>query len=99
MKKIALDLAGVVFDLENSHRVYAEIQDIDHFHKDYIINTCCLFQGQYNWDRDECICFYNANTKEDLTTDNFLSRVKIVLKRLLNYFEIIVVTARMGRDI
>lgn len=36
MKKIALDLDGVVFDSENLYRVYTEIYDTDKNKKDII---------------------------------------------------------------
>lgn len=36
MKKIALDLDGVVFDSENLYRVYTEIYDTDNNKKDII---------------------------------------------------------------
>ena len=39
MKKIALDLDGVVFDSENLYRVYAEMYDIDKFKCDNLIDN------------------------------------------------------------
>ena len=45
MKKIALDLDGVVFDSENLYRVYTEIYDTDNNKKDTIIdNSQRIFQ-------------------------------------------------------
>ena len=39
MKKIALDLDGVVFDTENLYRVYTEIYDTDIHKKNTIIDN------------------------------------------------------------
>ena len=50
MKKIALDLDGVVFDSENLYRVYTEIYDVEKNGKDTIIdNTQRIFQKRYDW--------------------------------------------------
>mgnify|MGYP000437188654 CR=1 FL=1 len=46
MKKIALDLDGVVFDSENLYRVYTEIYDTDNNKKDTII---CHFCKRLMW--------------------------------------------------
>lgn len=54
MKKIALDLDGVVFDSENLYRVYTEIYDVNKFNSDNLIdNTQRLFQNRYNWEEEE----------------------------------------------
>ena len=54
MKKIAIDLDGVVFDSENLYRVYTEIYDTDIHGKDTIIdNTQRTFQKRYNWSEKE----------------------------------------------
>ena len=54
MKKIALDLDGVVFDSENLYRIYTEIYDTDYHKKNTIIdNTQRIFQKK-KW-----FCFYN----------------------------------------
>lgn len=53
MKKIALDLDGVVFDSENLYRVYTEIYDTDNNKKDTIIdNSQRIFQKRYNWSQE-----------------------------------------------
>jgi hypothetical protein len=55
MKKIALDLDGVIFDSENLYRVYTEIYDTDINKQDTIIdNTQRIFQKRYNWSEEEC---------------------------------------------
>ena len=54
MKKIALDLDGVVFDSENLYRVYTEIYDVEKIGKDTIVdNTQRIFQKRYAWTEDE----------------------------------------------
>lgn len=95
MKKIALDLDGVVFDSENLYRVYAEIYDVEKNGKDTIIdNTQRIFQKRYNWTEDEFIDFYNANAEMVLKNANFMTGVDVVLNKLRNKFEFIVVTSR-----
>jgi hypothetical protein len=42
MKKIALDLDGVVFDTETLYRVYTEIYDVDNYKSDNLKNV-------HNW--------------------------------------------------
>lgn len=95
MKKIALDLDGVVFDSENLYRVYTEIYDTDINKKNTIIdNTQRIFQKRYNWSEDEFKSFYNENAEKILTTANFMTGVEIVLNKLKDKFEFIVVTSR-----
>ena len=93
--KIALDLDGVVFDSENLYRVYTEIYDVEKNGKDTIIdNTQRLFQKRYNWTLEEFNDFYNDNAENILKTSNFMPGVDIVLKKLKDNFEFIVVTSR-----
>jgi len=95
MKKIALDLDGVVFDSENLYRVYTEIYDVEKNKKDTIIdNTQRIFQKRYNWPEEEFKEFYNENAEKVLTTANFMTGVDIVLNKLKDKFEFIVVTSR-----
>ena len=95
MKKIALDLDGVVFDSENLYRVYTEIYDVEKNKKDTIIdNTQRIFQKRYNWSEDEFKEFYNENAEKILSTANFMTGVDIVLNKLKDKFEFIVVTSR-----
>ena len=95
MKKIALDLDGVVFDSENLYRVYTEIYDVEKNKKDTIIdNTQRIFQKRYNWTEEEFKEFYNENAEKVLTTANFMTGVDIVLNKLKDKFEFIVVTSR-----
>ena len=82
MKKIALDLDGVVFDSENLYRVHTEIYDTDVNKRDTIIdNSQRIFQKRYNWTEEEFKNFYNK-------------KAEIVLNKLKNNFEFIVVTSR-----
>ena len=95
MKKIALDLDGVVFDSENLYRVYTEIYDVEKNKKDTIVdNTQRIFQKRYDWSEEEFKDFYNSNAEIVLKTANFMTGVDIVLNKLKDYFEFIVVTAR-----
>jgi len=95
MKKIALDMDGVVFDSENLYRVYTEIYDVEKNKKDTIIdNTQRIFQKRYNWSDNEFKDFYNENAERILTTANFMTGVEVVLNKLKDKFEFIVVTSR-----
>jgi uncharacterized HAD superfamily protein len=95
MKKIALDLDGVVFDSENLYRVYTEIYDVEKNGKDTIVdNTQRIFQKRYNWTEDEFKDFYNNNAETVLKKANFMTGVDIVLNKLKDKFEFIVVTSR-----
>ncbi len=95
MKKVALDLDGVVFDSENLYRVYTEIYDTDIHKKDTIVdNTQRIYQKRYNWSEEEFKSFYNDNAKNILSSANFMTGADIVLKKLKDKFEFIVVTSR-----
>ena len=83
MKKIALDLDGVVFDSENLYRVYTEIYDTDTYKRDNIIdNSQRLFQKRYNWQQDEFEKFYNNNAEKILKSANIMTGADIVLNKL-----------------
>lgn len=100
LKKIAIDLDGVVFDSENLYRVYAEIYDIDKFGSDNLIdNSPRIFQKRYNWNDEECKTFYDKYSREILLNSNIMAGADIVLKKLLNCFEIIVITARNDDEV
>ena len=95
MKKIALDLDGVVFDSENLYRVYTEIYDVEKNEKDTIIdNSQRIFQKRYDWTEEEFKNFYNEYAEKVLTTSNFMTGVDIVLNKLKNNYEFIAVTSR-----
>ena len=95
MKKIALDLDGVVFDSENLYRVYTEIYDLEKHGKDTIIdNSQRTFQRRFAWTEEEFKDFYCENAEKVLTTANFMTGVDIVLNKLKDKFEFIVVTSR-----
>ena len=95
MKKIALDLDGVVFDSENLYRVYTEIYDTDNNKKDTIIdNSQRIFQKRYNWNQDEFKKFYNNNVEKILSSANIMTGAEIVLKKLKSKFDFIIVTSR-----
>jgi len=95
MKKIALDLDGVVFDSENLYRVYTEIYDTDTNKKDNLIdNSQRIFQKRYNWNEDEFTKFYNENVEKILKNANLMTGVDIVLNKLKDKFDLIIVTSR-----
>ena len=95
MKKIALDLDGVVFDSENLYRVYSEIYDTDNNKKDTLIdNSQRTFQKRYNWTEAESKRLYNEIFEMVLRNANFMTGVDIVLNKLKDKFEFIVVTSR-----
>jgi uncharacterized HAD superfamily protein len=95
MKKIALDLDGVVFDSENLYRVYTEIYDTDKHKRDTIIdNAQRIFQKRYNWSNEEMESFYSENAEEILKSAGIMTGADIVLNRLKDNFELIVVTSR-----
>lgn len=100
MKKIALDLDGVVFDSENLYWVYTEIYDVEKNKKDTLIdntlidNTQRIFQKRYNWTEDEFKQFYIENAEKILKDANIMVGADIVLNKLKEKFELIVVTSR-----
>ena len=95
MKKIALDLDGVVFDFENLYRVYTEIYDVEKNKKDTLIdNTQRIFQKRYNWTEDEFKQFYIENAEKILKDANIMVGADIVLNKLKEKFELIVITSR-----
>ena len=95
MKKIALDLDGVIFDSENLYRVYTEIYDTDVNKKDTIVdNSQKIFQKRYNWSKEECQNFYNNNSEKTLASANIMTGADIVLNKLKENFELIIVTSR-----
>lgn len=98
-KKLALDLDGVVFDSENLYRVYTEMYDVDIKKSNNIINNSeRTFQKRYNWDKSEFSEFYNKYSKIILEKANIMSGAEIVIKKLLEYFDIIIVTARSDEE-
>lgn len=100
MKKLALDLDGVVFDSENLYRVYAEMYDVDKFNCNNLIdNSPRTFQKRYSWNQDEFKIFYNSNAEEILSTANIMTGADVVLKKLINKFQIIIVTARNDEEV
>ena len=100
MKKIALDLDGVVFDSENLYRVYSEIYDVDVLKGNNIIdNSKRTFQQRYSWSVDTSSDFYSSYSKEILTAANIMPGADIVLKKLSEEFEFVIVTARSDIEI
>ena len=95
MKKIALDLDGVVFDSENLFRVYSEIYDVDVNKKDTIVdNAQRTFQKRYDWTEEESKMFYNTYADEIIKASYIMTGAEIVLNKLKDKYEFIVVTSR-----
>lgn len=100
MKKIALDLDGVVFDSENLFRVYSEIYDVDVNKKDTIIdNTQRTFQKRYNWTEEESKEFYNKFANEIIKSSYIMTGAEIVLNKLKDKYEFVVVTSRSDFEV
>lgn len=100
MKKIALDLDGVVFDSENLYRVYTEIYDVEHFKKDSLIdNTQRVYQKRYSWTDDESKEFYDAYAHEVLKNASIMVGADIVLKKLSKKYELLVITSRGAEEV
>ena len=100
MKKIALDIDGVIFDSENLFRVYSEIYDVDVKKNDNVIdNSIRLFQKRYRWNSSDINDFYSTYTPIVLTNSNIMSGADIVIPKLSKNFEFILVTARTNDEI
>ena len=100
IKTIALDLDGVVFDSENLYRVYNEIYDVEIKKGDNIIdNSNRIFQKRYNWSDLEFKEFYNSYSKKVLNDCNIMTGAEIIIPKLLEKFNIIVVTSRSDEEI
>lgn len=100
MKKIALDLDGVVFDTENLYRVYTEIYDVDHFKRDSLIdNSKRIHFDRYSWTREESNEFYEKYAHKVLKEANIMPGADIVLEKLKENYEFIVVTSRRNDEI
>ena len=83
MKKIALDLDGVVFDSENLYRVYTEMYDVDVLKRDSLIdNSKRTFQKRYKWSDEEIQDFCDKNVKEIIDTAKFMTGFELVIKKL-----------------
>ena len=99
MKKIAVDLDGVVFDSENLYRVYTEIFDADIKKADNVVdNSRRIFQQRYDWSREEFEDFYRLNSREILTESTFMPGAVLVLGKLKERFETVVLTSRSGSE-
>lgn len=100
MKKVGLDLDGVVFDSENLYRVYSEIYDVDYFKKDSLIdNSKRIHFDRYNWSKEEAQKFYDKYAHEVLKNANIMPGADIVLNKLKNNYEFIVVTSRKDDEL
>lgn len=99
-KKIALDLDGVVFDSENLCRAYTEIYDIDvKKGNNLVTNTERLFQKRYNWPEEEKNSFYANNIDSILKNANIMTGAELVIPKLTEHFDVIIVTARTDSEV
>lgn len=95
MKKIAIDLDGVVFDSENLYRVYSEIYDTDVNKKDHIVdNTKRVFQDRYDWSDEECKNLFRSIVSEVSSNANLMPGADIVLNKLKDKYEYVIITSR-----
>lgn len=100
MKKIAVDLDRVLFDSENLWRVYSEIYDVDVLKSDNMKdNTERAFQKRYNWTEEQAHDFYRDNCVRILERAHVMTGAEVVLKKLLEHFEIIIVTAQSDEEV
>lgn len=100
MKKIALDLDGVVFDTENLYRVFTEMYDVDHFHGDNVIdNMQRLFTHRYSWNENDFTSFYDNYSPYVLENGPVMTGCKEVLEKLIKHFEIVVITSRRDNEL
>lgn len=95
MKKIALDLDGVVFDSENLYRVYTEMYDVDVLKRDSLIdNSKRTFQKRYKWSDEEIQDFCDKNVKKIIDTAKFMTGFELAIKKLKERYDFVVITAR-----
>ncbi|MBE6153647.1 MAG: hypothetical protein E7166_05435 [Firmicutes bacterium] len=100
MKKIAVDLDGVIFDSETLYRVYSEMFDVEQFGKDNLVNNSKRkFQDRYNWSQEESINFYKKYSKKILKNAKLMEGVRIVLPKLMKYFQIVYITSRTKEEV
>lgn len=100
MKKIALDLDGVVFDSENLYRVYTEIYDVDILKGDFIKNNEERTHfNRYNWTDFHNKKFYEKYSKIVLTNAPLKTGIDIVLPKLKENFEFIIITSRSEEEV
>ena len=100
MKKIALDMDGVIFDSEDLYRVYTEIYDVEINKKDTLIdNTKALFQKRYNWTPEQRTDFYSKYAKTVLSTANIMPGFDIVYNKLKDKYNFIILTSRSDEEI
>lgn len=99
MKKIAIDLDGVIFDSETLYRVYTEIYDAEVNKKDTLVNNSPrMFQKRYTWTDEEFISFYNQYSEEILKNANLMTGVEVVLNKLKEKYDLVIVTSRNDEE-
>lgn len=100
MKKIALDLDGVVFDSENLYRVYTEMYDVDVFQRNSLINNSArIYQKRYCWDDKHFDYFYQHYAHKVLKAANLMTGVDLVLPRLRKSYQFIIITSRSDEEV
>lgn len=100
MKKIAIDLDGVVFDSETLYRVYSEFYDTDILKSDNLIdNSERTFQKRYNWNDEICNTFYETYTPHILESCNLMPGVDFILNKLKKDYDLVIITARSDEEL
>ena len=95
MKKIALDLDGVVFDSENLFRVYAEIYDTDVMKKDSTVDSSKRkFQDVFDWPVEVCDSLLGQVMGDVASNANVMPGADMVINKLKDKYEFIIVTSR-----
>ena len=96
MKKIGIDLDGVIFDTERYFRFYADIWDIKHHGLDNVVDEKQVrFQERYNWSKEEIEDFYSSVVFDLEENSGFIPGAKEVLKYLKDQgYELYIITAR-----
>lgn len=98
-KKLAIDIDGVILDTETLFRVYAEIYDVEINKRDTV--KCSeekYFSKRYDWDKEMCSNFYNKHIFDIVKRAEFVPGADIVLPKLKENYEIIIVTARTDEE-
>ena len=82
-KKIAVDLDGVIFDTERYFRVFSDIEDVNNFGFNNVIDKKkTRFQDRYKWDKDFIEDFYSKNVYDFEKSSGVMPGVCYVLNYL-----------------
>lgn len=95
-KKIAVDLDGVIFDTERYFRVFSDIEDVNNFGFNNVIDKKkTRFQDRYKWDKDFIEDFYSKNVYDFEKSSGVMPGVCYVLNYLKSRgYKLYIITAR-----